>query len=376
MTRARQSPSAWRRISCRPRARSGRRPAPTGWPPFSGQVLLAQRLELRVLRVQGAQIGIGGLQPSRPRRSPAAARAAAACDRGTCSRSRDRRGCRGRGARTSGWRGSARSRHRPARRGIARSRPAAVRAGSWNAEASRPQSSARRISADDGLGRRREAGRADPYRLLLAARVERGKRGTILAVRRRESAAAGRQPLGELPGEASLGWAAADRARCWCSGRSIGRLIRGRAARSPRVRRAAGRRRPIAGSASRPKIKEIDGRSLDSMLSPPHDATRRYRSRVAKARLGRAPARRRRVAPWSQVCTGALASEREKWLSVGGNIGEWPGAEAGNWCDDREVRIIALGWVGKRTSRSKSHQHIDFASVLQIAKFVPSLPQM
>jgi hypothetical protein len=44
------------------------------------------------------------------------------------------------------------------------------------------------------------------------------------------------------------------------------------------------------------------------------------------------------------------------------------------WCDDREVRIIALGWVVKRTSRS-SHQFLNLASVLQIAKFVPSLPQ-
>jgi hypothetical protein len=45
-------------------------------------------------------------------------------------------------------------------------------------------------------------------------------------------------------------------------------------------------------------------------------------------------------------------------------------------CDDREVRIVVLGLVEKRTSRSESHSLVRLASVLQIAKFVPSFPQM
>ena len=197
--------SAWR-ISCRPRAVGGLRPA--GRPSAPGTSGAGPRTG-GCCGCSEAQVGIRGLEPSRPRRSPAAGRGATACGRGillkVAGSARPPRAWRAyfRMARLSAISASARS----ARESCVPA--AAVRAGSWNADASRPQSSARRISATTASAPGVRPSAPTHTRLLLAAGVERRQRGTILAVRCREIAAGSPPAARRTPGEKSIsaGWA-------------------------------------------------------------------------------------------------------------------------------------------------------------------------
>ena len=324
-----------RRISCRPRRDRIGPPLSAGRASRQGTSGAAPRTaDAAGAASAGRHQGLG---PSRPHRSPAAAREAAACDRGSCSRSQDRRGCRGHGARTSGWRGSARSRHRPAPRAKARRRPrpSGPAAGTPTppGPSRRHGGSRRRRPRPPASGRSRRPIRAPAGGRRRTRRARHDPRG-----RPPRGAAACRQPVGELVGEVRLGGLRATRSRSaagWppdCAGG--GSAVRG-------VRAGAGRRRPMPAAPAGPRSRQSTAEACAACSPPPCDATGSYRSRMAKARRDRPPAR-------SLTCCAAVAGMHASvWLPNAGNglvsaakFVEWPGADSGqHWGWERDGRI-------------------------------------
>ena len=146
-----------------------------------GQILLPQALELRVLRVQSAQIGIGLTGPSRPVDHRAGSASGGLRSMYLLSAVGSMRPPRA-------WRAYFRMARLMATSALARSvRDSSAlltgRGGSRNAEASSPQSSALASSATTAWPAGLIARRRHPDRLVLAGLVEFGERGAIIALR-------------------------------------------------------------------------------------------------------------------------------------------------------------------------------------------------